>query len=596
MSRPTRSNRTLLALLSALALVLLALHHAPSIRELDYRILDKAFQARRSLSPTQAPEIVIVGVDEETEKAFPEPLSLWHHHFSAVFAGLALGGARGVGVDFALPAHSQETLAPGSDAELTRGILLLRAKAPIVLGVTVDSAFRARPIHPPFLAAAGRDGYGLAVVPADPDGRLRRFTTQGGLGDTTVPTLAGLLAQRVGVPPHEGLVDFAYGLPFRYVPFHQVAIWFRSGNQEALRAAFENRVVLVGSVLPGEDRHPMAVDLAGWEQDHGTAPGVTYQAQVLRCLLGRGLIREIPVGGIWLVSLGMAAAFWVLGRRVALGSVLLAGSWLILGGVFLLGLGRGWHFPPLAPAGVGLAAFAARLAWVAINQSRERRWLNQAFAGHVGPAVLREILEGRLAPDLAGRRMPLCLLFSDIRGFTSLSEAMDPEAVIALLNRYFTRMAEVVYVHGGTVDKYMGDGLMAFFGAPEPMENPSLAGFRAARDMLQALDSLNRELSIEGRPPLKIGIGLHLGEAAVGYVGSPSRHQYTAIGDAVNLASRVEGLTKETNFPLLCTREVAERIASEAALEPLGEHTVRGRGSVELFGWRPTSAEPGGKA
>ena len=597
MPRTTRLDRTLMALLAALVVGVITLHLAPPIRELEHRILDLAFQVRRSWAPTQAPEIVLVGVDEGTEQAFPEPFSLWHRHFSDVLTGLAQGGARGVGVDFALPARSQDRLIPGGDAELVRGILLLRARAPIVLGVTVDSAFQARPIFPPFLAAAGPDGFGMVLAPTDSDGRLRRFTLRGGPGGTYVPTLAGILSQRLGALPHEGLVDFSYGALFDYVPFHQVASWQRSGDLASLRTLFENRVVLVGSVLPQEDRHPMAVNLAGWETDYGEAPGLIFHAQILRCLLGRGLIQEVPTGWVWMVSLGLAFGFWRLGRRLLLGSACLAAVWVLLAGAFLGGLGHGWYLPPLALAGSGLAALAGRTAWGAILQAREQRWLHQAFDGHVSPAILQEILEGRLAPNLAGRRVPICLLFSDIRGFTTLSETMPPEEVITLLNRYFTRMAEVVHARGGTVDKFMGDGLMAFFGAPEPLPNPSLNAFRAAQDMLDALLSLNQELAAEGCPPLAIGIGLHHGEAAVGYVGSLSRHQYTAIGDTVNLASRVEGLTKDKGFPLLCTRSVAEQVESQAGLVPLGEHPVRGRGSVELFGWRPESDESlGGEA
>ena len=587
-------DRTLLALLAVLAVVLIALHHAPPVREWEHRALDLAFRIRRHGGPVKAPEIVLVGVDEGTEQAFPDPVSLWHRHFSAVFAGLAQGGVCGVGVDFAFPTRSHDALAPGSDAELVRSILLLRAQAPVVLGMSVDSSFRSRPVFPPFLAAAGPQGFGMILAPADPDGRLRRFTLRGGPGKALVPTLAGVLSQRLGVPPHEGLVDFAYGAPFSYVPFHQVAQWWRRGDGAALRAVFEGRVVLVGSVLPQEDRHPMAVNLAGWEADFGEGPGLTFQGQVLRCLLGRGLIREVPVGWVWVLSSAVGLGCWSLGRRWLLGVAGLATTWALLAGAFLLGLEHGWFLPLLAPAGAGLAALAARMTWGAILQARERRWLQNAFSGHVSPALLRAILGGRLTPKLAGHRAPICLLFSDIRGFTTLSEAMPPEEVIALLNRYFTRMAEVVHGRGGTVDKYMGDGLMAFFGAPEPLENASRSAFLAAQDMLEALRSLNLDLVREGRPPLAIGIGLHYGEAAVGYVGSASRHEYTAIGDTVNLASRVEGLTKEVGFPLLCTRAVFEHIANEAGLVSLGIHEVRGRGPVELFGWRPLADEPQG--
>jgi len=591
MPLPARSDRALMALLMAMVLAMLALQLAPPVQELEHRLLDIGFRIRRVWLPSAAPEVVLVGVDEATEQRFTEPFSLWHHHFSAVFSGLAAGGARGVGVDFALPARSHDGLLPGGDAALVQGLLRLRAKAPVVLGITVDGAFQSRPVFPPFLAAAGPEGSGMVLAPVDPDGRLRRFVLGAGPGGAQVPTLAGVLARRLQVPPREGLVDYSYGSPFGYVPFHTVADWQRSGDQAALETAFGGRVVLVGSVLPREDRHPMAVDLAGWEADFGEGPGLVFQAQVLRCLLGKGLIREVPAAWRWGLSAALAGGFWVLGRRWLQGILGLVIAWGTLAAAFLLALGQGWYFPPLAPAGTGLVALVGRGAWSAILQARERRLLHEAFSGHVSPALLREILAGRLTPYLGGRRVPVCLLFSDIRGFTSLSEAMRPEEVIALLNRYFTRMAEVVHARGGTVDKFMGDGLMAFFGAPESMADPSGAAYRAAKDMFAALATLNQELIAEGRVPLTIGIGLHFGEVAVGYVGSPSRHQYTAIGDAVNLASRVEGLTKEAGFPLLCTDAVVGQIGADAGLVPLGEFPVRGRGPVALFGWRAEAPE-----
>ena len=591
MASPTRPDRTLLATLAAMVLALVALHLAPTVRELDHRVLDLAFRLRRGTAVEPAPDIVLVGVDEETERTFPEPMSLWHRHFADVFSGLAEGRPKAVGVDFALPPRSYEALSPGGDAALVQGLLRLRSRAPVVLGVTVDSAFQARPIHPPFLAAAGPEGYGLVLVPSDPDGRLRRFSLHGGPGGAPVPTLAGRVSERLGRPPGEGLVDFSYGPAYRYLPFHQVAAWQRTGNRQALVEAFQGKVVLVGGVLPREDRHPMAVNLAGWERDFGEAPGLVFHAQVLRGLLGKGLIQEVPPAGRWAFSLALVLAFWALGKRPLLGLGALAGTGLLLGAGFVVGLGRGVYLPVLAPTGAALIGLAGRILREAILQARERRRLQQAFAGHVSPAILREILGGRLAPDLAGRRIPIALLFSDIRGFTTLSEGLPPEAVIALLNRYFTRMAAVVHAHGGTVDKFMGDGLMAFFGAPEPMEAPAQAAFLAARDMLEALAELNRELAAEGRPALAIGIGLHLGEAAVGYVGSPDRHQYTAIGDAVNLASRVEGLTKELGYPVLCTGSLVEQLAGEPGFVPLGEQSIRGRRPVELHGWRPPADE-----
>jgi adenylate cyclase len=210
----------------------------------------------------------------------------------------------------------------------------------------------------------------------------------------------------------------------------------------------------------------------------------------------------------------------------------------------------------------------------------------------VSPAILAEILAGRLKPGLRGDLAELCVLFSDVRGYTTLSEGRRPEAVIELLNRYFDRMAPAIHAHGGTVDKFLGDGIMAHFGHPASLQEPCRAAFEAARLMLQELDDLNRELTTEGLPALRIGIGLHAGEAVVGYIGSRERHEYTAIGDTVNVASRIEGLTKEAGYPLLMTAPVAERLGADTGLVPLGERALKGHTPLAVFGWRPAALAP----
>ena len=250
-------------------------------------------------------------------------------------------------------------------------------------------------------------------------------------------------------------------------------------------------------------------------------------------------------------------------------------------------LRRGLHVPLAWPALAALLAAASRAALEAWFGMREKRWLRAAFAGFVSPVVLREILGGRLQPQLGGERREICLLFSDIRGFTTLSESLPPEEVTRLLDRYFGRMVAAIHAHGGTLDKFMGDGIMAFFGAPQPRDNPCADAFAAARAMLGALAGFNRELAAEGRPPLAIGIGLHYGAAVVGYIGAADRHEYTAIGDAVNAASRIEGLTKEAGYPLLASRAVLDRLPDRDGFAPLGELAVKGRAAVEVFGWRP---------
>jgi class 3 adenylate cyclase len=174
---------------------------------------------------------------------------------------------------------------------------------------------------------------------------------------------------------------------------------------------------------------------------------------------------------------------------------------------------------------------------------------------------------------------------------------MRPEDVISLLNRYFAAWTKAIQARDGTVDKFLGDGIMAFFGAPRPTGNPCRQAFDAARQMQDRLRELNGELAREGGPTLRVGVGLHAGEVIVGHVGPAERHEYTAIGDVVNLASRLEGLTKETGHAVVCSRAVVDALPDEDRFVPLGQRSVRGRhAAVELFGWTPLerTIEPAG--
>jgi len=154
--------------------------------------------------------------------------------------------------------------------------------------------------------------------------------------------------------------------------------------------------------------------------------------------------------------------------------------------------------------------------------------------------VVKQLLENPNSFRLGGVNQTVTVLFADIRGFTALSEREKPEKVVGLLNRYFSVMTDIIFAHGGTLDKYTGDGLMAIFGAPTATAEDALNAVKAAVTMQKRMATLNSELRAEGYGQISVGIGLHTGEATIGYIGSERRSEYTAIGDTVNLASRLE--------------------------------------------------------
>ena len=577
-----------LALL-VIALAAIGVHHTGSFVLINGKLLDAGFLALRQMAPRPvARDVAVVGIDVEALRTFSEPRDFWHANYGRLLTALAELGPSAVGLDVVFPERSYQHLIPGLDQALLQGLIAMRGKAPVVLARTVDDFSNFREIFAPYVAIAGADSVGSVVVCKDDDEVIRRFDEIlcGEDRREPIPSLAGVMAKRLGVErPWRGLIDYRVGDAVPYLPFRQV-VQPTEDEKPKVRAALEGRPVLVGFILPFEDRRTVPVDLARWEPGNRSVPGVLVHAQLLRSMLNGGLLQPVDVQVIY--ALCVLGAAFVLLRSGARATALFVAYAVALGGAMLYLLDLGRVLEPAAPLLAGTASVSVRYVDDAIAQARERATLRSAFGGYVSPAVMDEILAGNLSPELGGSRKTVCVMFSDIRGYTKRSEGLSPEQVIQFLNRYFDTAVGLIHANGGCVVSFMGDGIMAVFGAPKPLDNACRAAFDTAVAMLGFVKTLNVQFVAEGTAPIAIGIGLQFGDAVMGHVGSADRHDFTAIGDVTNVASRLETLTKEVGYRVVLSKLVADQLGSPAGLVALGPVSIKGHSSVDVYGYENT--------
>lgn len=564
----------------------------------ERKAFDLQMRLLREFSPRPLPsDVVLIGIDEASEKRFDEPLVLWHKHYARVLQALAQAEPAAVGVDIVLPERSYNDIMPGLDNAMVRSIFALRQKTVLVYvwGVIPagPDAGRIAPMLPIYERALDTEkNFGIDQQIKDPDGIARMFSERELIAQGQVVTFAGQILRGLNRPVQEGLIDFSVGSKLGYLPMQDVIGWLDKNDTAKLKAAFDGRIVLFGSLSTDRDRWELPVQIASWEnlgkEFEIGQPGVVLHLQVLRSHLANGLIQPVSSYAQWLLCLLAASAVWLRFR-----------PWLLVAGTLILPLAlvalnlfsiRGWQLIwPVASVTVTLwLAFLARALLDAVESIIERTRLKRSFSGQVSPAVMDEIMTGGLDPESDARTVEVCVVFSDIRGFTTLTEEMHPDAVMSILQRYFDRMVKSVHRFDGTIDKFIGDGMMILFGAPRPTPDPCTDAVRCALDMLDELDALNVEFERDGLPKLQIGIGINYGKVVVGNIGSTERHNYSAIGDAVNVAARIEGQTKELGRRILITESVVSRIGERFNFEPLGERLVKGHSPVKVWGIRAT--------
>ena len=451
--------------------------------------------------------------------------------------------------------------------------------------------------NPPRLNAAA--ALGNVECGPDPDGIYRRLPLVGTFQGRFLPLLAFAAFTHFQAPggwrfDTGGLVRGEFRVPLDRQG--RLLLKFRGPSRSHRRLSAANVIQSEVRLQHGKTPFYKPEDLAGkWVLVGFTAPGlldmkpsplapvypgVELHATLLDNLLRGDFLRSAPFWVLWLWALVLAVAVTLTVIFASRLWATLAALALLLGlqvGLSLLAFRISWWVDPVGPgAALGLA-FALAAAYSYATEGRQKQAIRRMFAQYMSEKVIAHLMAHPERLKLGGERRRVTLFFSDLAGFTSLSERLTPEEVVSLLNDYLSRMTDIILAEEGTVDKFEGDAIMAFWGAPLPQEDQALRACRTALEQQAALLELNRIFREKHLPPLAMRIGLHTGEAVVGNLGSQNRFDYTVIGDTVNLAARLEGLNKFYGTFILVSETTAGECGDAVEFQELDRVAVKGR-------------------
>jgi adenylate cyclase len=345
-------------------------------------------------------------------------------------------------------------------------------------------------------------------------------------------------------------------------------------------AVFKSKIIFVGLNVTG------FLDIFPTPVGRNVLPGIQLHASVADSLLSNAFIRPAAPWTAVVAVLILAVLVGLMSAALrfsiaAGGAVAVAIAWT---GIGLAALDRGVWLALVAPLVATAVALFAGTAYRFFVEDAEKRKVSRLFGRYVSRDVYKQLMDNPALAELGGARRDMSVLFSDLRGFTTITEKGDPEALVLQLNEYFTRMVEVVFQNGGTVDKFVGDMVMALFGAPVDDDEHADHAVSAAVEMVRELGVLNARWAAEGRVQLDIGIGVNSGDMIAGNIGSSAIMSYTVIGDHVNLGARLESLNKDYRTRIIISEATRNRLKTARDLRPLGGVVVKGKTRpVEIF-------------
>jgi len=532
-------------------------------RGIDSLVFDKIAPLLGSPREVHDPLIILIGEDDYS--AAGTPLALWGTHLVPLLERIEPGRPEAIGLDMILPQFPLNRIIKDHDKKIFKTLKRISKHCRLISGYGIAQNGQIKEPFVLYQKILGPNGYGYLNLTPDSDGVCRKqaLTFLADNGNKRLYSFSWFLAGVKGLPPVEAIPDWRNPARIPTLTF-----------QEALKADpanFADKVVIIGVDFDFEDRHPIP-------SSTNDEAGVIFQARIVEALRSGRLLSAPP----WPYSLLAPAVLMVfltlfLTRKSSLLRVIVSGSGMLTGlAAIMIGCLAGGIVlrPSAAMVGV-IAACLARLFQGYLS-------VKDTFGRYVSREVRDEILSGRIPLD--GEIKEVTVLFADLRDFTPMVEATPPKEVVKIINNYFREMAGAIREQKGLVLQYIGDEIEAVFGAPVPVPDHRRLAVRAAIDMRRRLQIVNRRLAQQGYAPLRHGIGIHTGEVLAGNIGGGDRVSYSLVGDAVNLASRLQGLNKQFGTEIIISARTLAGLDKDIPVKHLPPTLIKGKSKkVDIF-------------
>ncbi|MET4213086.1 adenylate/guanylate cyclase domain-containing protein [Bradyrhizobium sp. LA2.1] len=626
-----------------IALVAGAVFTSPPLQTLQGLSLDILTAMRWKLvgdrrDPADSP-VVVVAIDGETYDTPPfkgSPTQTWTREIGRVLTGITDGGAKVIGFDVIFPSSIEQSEIPfgevplgarmrGFDRDYLIALRQLSDGDKLVLGEILSNDHPERPYRAQQLAV--RTNIRALNVHTDADDVIRRMPLSFSIDGKPAPAMAVELAARAlgGKPamaPSGATELSGYSVPSavpntltlnfrgmgRDVPtysFADLRACVEKGDRDFFRHAFDGKVVLLGTALNFEDRKLTSMRLAGGydgapaarcalpapastaqKKARSDIAGVFVHATVVRNLIERDAVTELGFPMRTVLTIVFAAIIACAAAMLAPGGAMIA--WLGLTAAYtavsVTAFVHALALPLTEPALASLAALAMMIGYRFVLADRDERFLRQSFAFYLAPEVINTMVASGKMPALGGEMRNVTMFFSDLSGFSSIAETMTPGELVTLMNEYLSAMTDIIESHGGYVDKYIGDSIVAMFGAPADDPAHARNAVHAALKCHEKLAELNASNPAFAGHGLSHRIGLNSGEAVVGNIGSRRRFNYTVMSDTVNVASRLEGANKYYGTAIMASETTMAQTGDTFAWRELDAIRVLGRGeAIKVF-------------